>query len=171
AAAPRPAPSATGSKPGCWASTSASRRRWPGSRSQAGRTRSTATCTRLARTASASTPRCRWTSAAGKRSDPSGGGWGMKTHRMLINNRWVESAGGERYEVTNPATGDVLATVPDAGVEDARAAIDAAYEAFASWSALPAHVRSQAMRRFYELILDRADDLARLLSEEQGKPL
>lgn len=95
----------------------------------------------------------------------------MKTYRMLINNRWVESAGGERYEVTNPATGDVLATVPDAGVEDARAAIDAAYEAFASWSALPAHVRSQAMRRFYELILDRADDLARLLSEEQGKPL
>nr|MBO2508611.1 succinate-semialdehyde dehydrogenase (NADP(+)) [Bacillota bacterium] len=95
----------------------------------------------------------------------------MKAYQMLINNRWVEAAGGRRYEVTNPATGEVLGTVPDAGVEDARAAIDAAYEAFPVWSRMPALERSRAMRRLYQLIMDRVDDLARLLTQEQGKPL
>lgn len=92
-------------------------------------------------------------------------------YRLLVNGEWVEATSGERFEVTNPATGVLLATVPNAGPIDARAAITAAHEAFGSWSTTPAHLRAQVMRRIHEAIVRNADRLARLLSEEQGKPV
>lgn len=95
----------------------------------------------------------------------------MQERQMLIDGRWVDSVSGRRFEVRNPANGEVLATVPDAAAEDARAAIEAAYRAFPGWSQAPAHERSAMMRKVYDLIRAKAEDLARLLSQEQGKPL
>lgn len=90
---------------------------------------------------------------------------------MYIGGEWREAASGRRFDVTNPATGEVIATVPDASAEDARAAIAAAHAAFPEWSTLPAHVRSQYMRKVYDLIVQNVDRLARVLTEENGKPL
>ncbi|WP_375220856.1 NAD-dependent succinate-semialdehyde dehydrogenase [Symbiobacterium thermophilum] len=92
-------------------------------------------------------------------------------YRMYIEGEWREAVSGRRFEVTNPATGEVIATVPDAGREDARAAIEAAHAAFGEWSSLPAHVRARYMRRLYDLIVQNVDRLARVLTEENGKPL
>lgn len=91
--------------------------------------------------------------------------------RLYIGGEWRDAAGGQRFEVTNPATGEVVATVPDAGAEDARAAIEAAHGAFAGWSSLPAHVRARYMRKVYDLIVRNVERLARVLTEENGKPL
>lgn len=95
----------------------------------------------------------------------------LKEYRMLIANQWVQATENRRFEVTNPATGAVIATVPDASREDVRAAIEAAHTAFTTWSALPAHVRSNHMRKIYNAIVSNVDRLATILSEEQGKPL
>lgn len=92
-------------------------------------------------------------------------------YRLLIDGEWVEATSGERFEVTNPATGEVIASVPNAGAVDAQRAIAAAHVAFESWSTTPAHIRAQVMRRIHESIVRNADRLARLLSEEQGKPI
>lgn len=93
-------------------------------------------------------------------------------HRhMYIGGRWVDAAGGERFTVTNPATGAAIATVPDAGPGDAEQAIAAAAEAFPAWAGLTALERSRFLRRVYDLIVAQADRLAAILTEEQGKPL
>ena len=92
-------------------------------------------------------------------------------YKMWIGGELVDARSGSSFEVTNPATGRVIATVPNAGLEDVRAAIDAAHTAFADWSAMPAHLRSNIIRNIYQLILQNVDRLARLLTEEQGKPL
>lgn len=94
-----------------------------------------------------------------------------QSFRLYIGGEWREAVSGRRFEVTNPATGEVVATVPDAGPEDARAAIEAAHGAFAAWSSLPAHVRARYMRKLYDLIVANAGRLARALTEENGKPL
>ena len=94
-----------------------------------------------------------------------------QSFRLYIGGEWREAVSGRRFEVTNPATGEVVATVPDAGPEDARAAIEAAHGAFVAWSSLPAHVRARYMRKLYDLIVANADRLARALTEENGKPL
>jgi len=79
--------------------------------------------------------------------------------------------GAKRFAVTNPATGSVLAEVADLEPGDARAAIEAAYRAFPAWSAKTAKERAIVLRRWCELILDAQEDLARLMTAEQGKPL
>jgi len=94
-----------------------------------------------------------------------------KSYKLFSGGRWTEAASGERFAVTNPATGEIIATVPDAGAEDARAAIEAAHAAFAGWSSLPAHVRARYMRKVYDGIMANVDRLARVLTEENGKPL
>lgn len=88
--------------------------------------------------------------------------------QALIDGTWVGEPG---FAVTDKATGDTLARVPDLGVADARRAIDAAHRAFGPWSKRLAKERSSILRRWYELIIDHADELALLLSQEQGKPL
>jgi succinate-semialdehyde dehydrogenase/glutarate-semialdehyde dehydrogenase len=90
---------------------------------------------------------------------------------LYINGEWREAASGERFESINPATGDVLDTVADAGMEDARAAIDAADAAFESFSTLTAYQRAGYLMEAYQLMLERREDLAKLMTEEQGKPL
>ena len=90
---------------------------------------------------------------------------------FLIGAEWREAADGRRLDVSDPATGTVFASVPDGTAADARAAVDAAHAAFASWRAVPAKQRAQIVRRWNDLIVAQQDDLGRLISREQGKPL
>ena len=85
------------------------------------------------------------------------------------NGAWHEP-GPDAIAVTNPATGEVIGRVPKASREETRAAIEAAQAAFPDWAARPARERSAIMRRWFELIVENADDLGRLLTAEQGKP-
>ncbi|HXF72185.1 MAG TPA: aldehyde dehydrogenase family protein [Actinomycetota bacterium] len=91
--------------------------------------------------------------------------------RMWIGGEWVDAAEGAAFEATSPATGEVIATVPQGGREDARRAIAAANEAWRRWAALSAFDRARAMRRVAEAIDARREELARWLSLDQGKPL
>lgn len=90
---------------------------------------------------------------------------------MFINGDWVEARSGASFEITNPATGEVLGTMPDGGADDATAAIDAAHAAFKEWSQTTAYERSRLLYRSWELMTERAEDLAQLMTTEQGKPL
>ena len=85
--------------------------------------------------------------------------------------RWCEAQDGRRFDVADPATDDLIARVPDSGEGDARAALDAAHAAFPAWRAVPAKQRAQILKRWNDLIVAHQDDLGRLISREQGKPL
>lgn len=90
---------------------------------------------------------------------------------LFINGEWLIPDGLERFPVTNPATGLELASLPKAGRDEARLAIEAADAAFGDWAARPAKDRSKLLRRWHDLIHENIDDLARILTAEQGKPL
>ncbi|MEZ5376737.1 MAG: NAD-dependent succinate-semialdehyde dehydrogenase [Acidimicrobiales bacterium] len=90
---------------------------------------------------------------------------------MFINGAWTDAFAGGTFDVTNPATGEVIGTMPDGGSIDATAAIEAAYAAFPAWSTTTAHARAALLRKAHALMLERAEDLARLMTLEQGKPL
>lgn len=90
---------------------------------------------------------------------------------LLIGGSWVESGDGRRIEVLDPSTGAVLAEVADGTVEDGLAAVQAAYSALPAWSATPPRRRSEILRRAFELMIERAEDLARLIVVENGKSL
>ncbi|AZO57533.1 MULTISPECIES: NAD-dependent succinate-semialdehyde dehydrogenase [unclassified Mesorhizobium] len=79
--------------------------------------------------------------------------------------------GNKTFEVVNPSTGEVLAELPDMGVEETRAAVDKAYVAQSGWAALTARERSDVLWRWHQLIIDHAGDLAAILTAEMGKPL
>jgi len=85
--------------------------------------------------------------------------------------RWSEADEGRRFDVADPATDTVFASVPDSGASDARAALDAAHAAFATWRVVPAKQRAQILKRWNDLIVANQEDLGRLISREQGKPL
>jgi succinate-semialdehyde dehydrogenase/glutarate-semialdehyde dehydrogenase len=91
--------------------------------------------------------------------------------QCYIDGAWADAAGGERQSVTNPATGQTLAHVPAMGAADAKRAIDAASRAFGPWSRLTARERGGKLRRWFELMMANQDDLATLMTAEQGKPL
>ncbi|MGM9490318.1 NAD-dependent succinate-semialdehyde dehydrogenase [Ideonella sp. YS5] len=84
---------------------------------------------------------------------------------------WCDARDGRRLEVSDPATDAVFSTVPDSGAEDAKAAVDAAHAAFPAWRAVPAKQRAQILKRWNDLIVANQEDLGRLISREQGKPL
>ncbi|MCB9983108.1 MAG: NAD-dependent succinate-semialdehyde dehydrogenase [Rhodospirillales bacterium] len=89
--------------------------------------------------------------------------------KAYIDGVWVD--GPARYDVTNPADGEVIGSAPDLGVTETRAAIEAAEQAFPAWAKKTAKERATILRRWYELILENVDDLAVILTTEQGKPL
>jgi len=91
--------------------------------------------------------------------------------QAFIDGLWCDADNSQILAVTNPATGDTLGTVPKMGAMETRCAIEAANRALPSWRALTAKQRSQRLRRWFELMLEHQDDLARLLTLEQGKPL
>lgn len=90
---------------------------------------------------------------------------------LYINGEWRRPEGREELAVINPATGSVLATLPQGTREDAAIAIAAADAAFRGWATLPAKERSGRLRAWHDLTLENVDDLARILTAEQGKPL
>jgi succinate-semialdehyde dehydrogenase/glutarate-semialdehyde dehydrogenase len=85
--------------------------------------------------------------------------------------RWCDAEEGRRFDVTDPATDRVFASVPDSGAADARAALEAAHAAFPVWRAVSAKQRAQMLKRWNDLIVAHTEDLGRLISREQGKPL
>ncbi|MBK5266346.1 MAG: NAD-dependent succinate-semialdehyde dehydrogenase [Acidimicrobiia bacterium] len=88
-----------------------------------------------------------------------------------IGGEWVEADSRARFQVLDPADGAVLAEVADLGQAETRRAIEAANEAFPAWKALTAKQRSALIRRWYELMVEHADDLGAIVTAEMGKPL
>ena len=89
----------------------------------------------------------------------------------FIDGQWGEAASGERFDVVNPATEEVIATVADGGEQDALRAIETAGRAQKQWAATAPRERGEVLRRAYELIMDRQDELAAVMTAEMGKPL
>ena len=88
---------------------------------------------------------------------------------MYIDGQWCEAIRAKRFDVTNPATGEVIGSAPDGDENDTIAAIEAAHAAFASWSKTTPHQRSEILYRAHDLMLKNQGELAELLSKEQGK--
>jgi succinate-semialdehyde dehydrogenase/glutarate-semialdehyde dehydrogenase len=91
--------------------------------------------------------------------------------RNFIAGEWRGPCSGRWHEVRDPANGAVFAQVPDSEPADAKDAVDAAHAAFDNWRALSARARAQLLKRWHALIVANSEDLARLISREQGKPL
>jgi succinate-semialdehyde dehydrogenase/glutarate-semialdehyde dehydrogenase len=91
--------------------------------------------------------------------------------QAYIRGQWCEASTGNSYPVYNPANGSQLASVPDMGPEDAAAAIAAAAEAFPAWKKLTAGERARLLKRWFALVMEQQQDLALILTAEQGKPL
>ena len=89
----------------------------------------------------------------------------------FIDGQWVPAASGRRFAVTDPATGELIAEVPDSGPADARAAADAAAAALPAWRAMLPKERAAVLHRWHALIVEQQEALAALISLEQGKPL
>jgi len=100
----------------------------------------------------------------------------MSQNRFLrqqayLDGQWVDADSGQTLSVTNPATGEHLGTVPNMGAEETRRAIEAAEKAMKPWAALKAADRAKVLRRWFDLMMENQDELARLLTLEQGKSL
>ena len=91
--------------------------------------------------------------------------------RAYIDGAWVDADSGETFEVVNPATGEPIADVPRCGTNETRRAIEAAHAAQPAWRAKTAKQRAHVLRRWHDLLHENVDDLALLLTTEQGKPL
>lgn len=91
--------------------------------------------------------------------------------RNFIDGQWCQAKDGLTLAVSDPATGQAFANVPDSGSADAMAALNAAHEAFKTWKKVPAKQRAQIIKRWNDLIIAHTDELGTLISSEQGKPL
>lgn len=95
----------------------------------------------------------------------------IKKFDLLINGEYLPAQSGQYFRVINPASGEPVAECALAGVEDAQAALQAAHDAFPAWSRLPGRARGEIMHKAAAIFRTRIDDLARLLTSEQGKPV
>lgn len=92
--------------------------------------------------------------------------------KAFVAGEWVStSVSGKTFDVRNPSSGEIIATLPDFGVEELRVAIDAAYIAQKDWAKRSAKERATVLRKLYDLMVENADDLAAILTAEMGKPL
>jgi succinate-semialdehyde dehydrogenase/glutarate-semialdehyde dehydrogenase len=96
---------------------------------------------------------------------------GLLKNQCYIDGQWVSADSGATRAVRNPATAETVSTVPNAGAAETRRAIEAASRAFPAWRAKSADERARILRRWYELMLTHQEDLASLMTSEQGKPL
>jgi succinate-semialdehyde dehydrogenase/glutarate-semialdehyde dehydrogenase len=103
---------------------------------------------------------------ASKLSDPS-----LFRQQAYVDGAWVGAAGGGTVRVDDPATGETIGTVPDMGADDARRAIEAANAAWPAWRAKTGKERGAILRKWFDLMMAAQDDLARIMTAEQGKPL
>ncbi|OYU25056.1 MAG: succinate-semialdehyde dehydrogenase (NADP(+)), partial [Ralstonia sp. PBBBR1] len=95
----------------------------------------------------------------------------MFRQQAYVDGAWIDADSGATVSVDNPATGETLGTIPKLGRAETKRAIDAANRALPAWRALTAKERSAKLRRWYELMIENQDDLGRLMTLEQGKPL
>src|SRR5262249_42970957 len=100
----------------------------------------------------------------------------LTDHRLFreacyIDGTWIDAAGRATIEVDNPASGDLLGVVPKLGRAETRAAIEAAARAFPDWRRKAARERAIVLRRWFDLMMANQEDLAQLMTAEQGKPL
>jgi len=95
----------------------------------------------------------------------------LQRQQCYLNGQWCDADGGETCDVTNPATGEKIGTVPKMGAAETRRAIAAADAAWPAWRAKTGKERSAVLRRWNDLMLANADDLALIMTREQGKPL
>jgi succinate-semialdehyde dehydrogenase/glutarate-semialdehyde dehydrogenase len=91
--------------------------------------------------------------------------------QAYVNGEWTHSISGKTHEVHNPANGETLGTVPDMGATETRRAIEAAAAAFPAWAAKTAKERGVILRRWHDLMMANQEDLALIMTAEQGKPL
>jgi succinate-semialdehyde dehydrogenase/glutarate-semialdehyde dehydrogenase len=91
--------------------------------------------------------------------------------QAFVGGRWIRADSGATITVANPATGRELGTVPDMGRAEAEVAIEAAHSAFGPWRAATARTRAGVLRRWHDLMIQHQDDLATIMTAEQGKPL
>ena len=91
--------------------------------------------------------------------------------RCYVDGKWIDASDGKTIDVTDPATGALIGRVPSLGAEDVRAAIDAANAAWPAWRSQTGKQRAIIMRRWFELMMANQEDLARIMTLEQGKPL
>lgn len=101
-----------------------------------------------------------------KLSDPS-----LLKTRAYINGQWVDADSGDTFDVTNPVDGSLVASVARAGTRETRRAIEAARDAMCHWRQLPAKARAGILRKWYELMIANQEDLAVIMTAEQGKVL
>ncbi|MBT2570474.1 NAD-dependent succinate-semialdehyde dehydrogenase [Planococcus sp. ISL-110] len=90
--------------------------------------------------------------------------------KHYINGEWTETGDG-KIEVTNPATGEVVGSVPNGGAEEATAAIEAAAAAFPEWSKTTAYHRAELLMKWHDLLLEHKEEIGEILTKEMGKPL
>ena len=91
--------------------------------------------------------------------------------QCYVGGDWMDADSGDSFEVTDPATGRAIGSVPAFGAAETRRAIETANEAYPGWRALTAKERANVLRRWYELMLEHQEDLAVIMTAEQGKPL
>ncbi|KWR85810.1 MULTISPECIES: NADP-dependent succinate-semialdehyde dehydrogenase [Pseudomonas] len=91
--------------------------------------------------------------------------------QAYIDGAWVDADNGQTLKVNNPASNEIIGSVPKMGAAETRRAIEAADRALPAWRALTAKERANKLRRWFELMIENQDDLARLMTLEQGKPL
>ena len=91
--------------------------------------------------------------------------------QAFVGGEWVDAKSGKTFDVTNPARGDVIATVADLDRSEITQAIDAAHKTQKAWAALPAKARANVLRKWFDLLMANQEDLAIIMTAEQGKPL
>ncbi|KAG4220518.1 hypothetical protein PC116_g31003, partial [Phytophthora cactorum] len=105
-------------------------------------------------------------SRAPKLNDPSL----FKTNVCYVNGEWVKAASGKTFEVNDPATGDFIGTCPEFTGNDTENAIAAAAAAFPSFRTKTGREKARLLRKWYDLVVENSDDLAKLITWENGKP-
>jgi len=95
----------------------------------------------------------------------------LKTDVSYVNGEWVKAASGKTFEVHDPSTGKLIGTVPEFDKADTDKAVSAASEAFKTFKTTTGRERSKMLRKWYDLMMDNADDLAKLITWENGKPI
>ena len=95
----------------------------------------------------------------------------LARHFAYVGGAWVAGAQSDDFKVTDPASGAVLGSVAKLNADDSRAAVDAAHAAFPHWAGLLPQERGAILRRWRDLMLENREDLARIMTAEQGKPI
>ena len=91
--------------------------------------------------------------------------------QCYVDGEWVDADSGATFDVTDPATGQPIGVVPSFGAAETRRAVEAANAAYPAWRALTGKERASILRRWYDLMLEHQEDLAVIMTAEQGKPM